>query len=733
MTHPSEQLSQEFIAGQLGRAYQPFDAATRARHMALLQAVAGPQDVALNVVPERANEWAITLCAWDCLGALSLIAGLFACYRINIQSVDVFTVHLPEALPAKAQVWDFRRRRTVARRPAMPLAPPLPNRKILDIFHVRALEEVAPTLWERFREDLSRLIGLAVGGHGEEAQESILDRVSQAVATMPEAERLLFPVSVEVDNDASTDFTQLSLRAADTVGFLFAFANALTMLNINIERAEIRTRGSEVHDTFWLTDSTGRKVSSQERLQDIRAAAALIKQFTYLLPRSPNPAQALRQFNALTQQMLANPDWSRELRDMESAGVLSTLAEMMGVSQFLWEDFLRMQHENLFPVLVDTPALERGKPLSLLRQSLRQALSRAQGREAKVQELNRFKDREMFRIDLRHITRRIGFQEFSEELSDLAEAVVEGAWGLSYDSLREQHGEPALPGDGACPWCACALGKFGGRELGFGSDIELLFVYQEEGATEGPSSITSSLFFNSMVRGFLAALVTRREGIFEVDLRLRPYGSKGPLASSLAAFREYYTGGGFARQFERMALVKLRPVAGDAKLAAKVLQARDDFVYTGASLDMENLLHLRGRQANELVPAGQVSAKYSPGGLVDVEYYAQAWQVLVGRQDQGVRVTNTLEAIDRLAHGGHLSQGQAEELREVYSFLRRLIDALRAVRGHAKDLTIPPTDSREFAYLAHRLAYPSAQALREAITGRMEYAAQLWEGMGQTS
>ncbi|MCI0440675.1 MAG: glutamine synthetase adenylyltransferase, partial [Chloroflexi bacterium] len=505
--------------------------------------------------------------------------------------------------------------------------------------------------------------------------------------------------------------------------------NALTMLNVNIERAEVRTEGDEVRDTFWLTDSSGYKITDERRLNELRVAAALIKQFTRLLPRSPNPAQALRQFNALTQQILASPDWMDRLRDLESAPVLQTLAEMMGVSQFLWEDFLRMQHENLFPVLLDVPALDERKSRDALYRDLHERTRDAADHERRVQALNSFKDREMFRVDLRHITNRIGFREFAQELSDLAEVVVDEAAKLSQKTLAPRYGSPALDGGRPCPWAICALGKFGGRELGFGSDIELLFVYEGEGKTDGAESIQNSLYFGNFVRAFLSVLKAKREGIFEIDLRLRPYGDKGAMASALDEFRRYYSPDGFARQFERMALVKLRPVAGDPAFGKKVVQARDAFVYSGAPLDIENILHLRRRQAAELVRPGAVNAKYSPGGLVDLEYYVQAWQIATGHSDpdKSGRVTNTLDAIERLVEGRHMSRKLSENLRRFYAFLRRLIDALRAVRGHAKDLTIPPTDSREFAYLTHRLQFRSPAELQDAIASCMDAASKVWE------
>ncbi|MBI4202532.1 MAG: hypothetical protein HY532_05405 [Chloroflexi bacterium] len=736
MTQPPEPLTPEAIASQLGSAYQALPAPARAQHPAMLQTIQQPSDVALDAAPEGPRQWAVTVCAWDCIGALSLIAGLLAAHRINIRSVDVFTVHLPQQPsppPARPRV-SFQSHGPgdgTFYRPAPAPSPPAPRAraKLLDLFHLHVLEALDAGFWENFRTELGRLIGQAVEGQAGAARQAIIERVSQIAAAWQETEGRLYPVTVDVDNESLPRYTRLSLHAADTPGFLFAFANALTMLEVNIERAEVRTEDNQVHDTFWLTDAAGRKITSPAKLQELRVAAALIKQFTHLLPRSPNPAQALGQFNALARQMLSNANWSQGLRDVESAPVMETLAQMLGVSQFLWEDFLRMQHENLFPVLVDTPALDQGKTPSQLQDDLRLAMEAQASHEARVRELNRFKDREMFRVDLRHITHRIGFREFAEDLSDLAEAVVDEACALSHDALRQRYGAPLLRRNGPCLWSACALGKFGGRELGFGSDIEMLFVYQEEGNTTGPHVIPCSLYFNELVRAFLASLETRREGIFEIDLRLRPYGNKGALASSLAAFAGYYAGEGFARQFERMALVRLRPVAGDPSLGAQVLAARDAFVYSGAPLDMEDIRHLRGRQASELVPLGQVSAKYSPGGLVDVEYFVQAKQIMAGHRDVSVRVANTLEAIDRLAAGGHIPLGQAGDLREVYSFLRRLIDALRVVRGHAKDLTIPPAESREFAYLAQRLQYSSPAVLRDAIARYMTYAQGLWEEM----
>jgi glutamate-ammonia-ligase adenylyltransferase len=714
------------LAAQLGPGYAHFDAAERERHLALLAAIARPQDVALHAEPGPGGRWTVTVCTADSLGALSVIAGLFSAYRFDILGADIYTVRTAteSAPPATTR----RRWSYGSRRP--PLPPAAPRRKTLDIFEVRALESPPPNLWQHFRDELADLMALLVGGQHEAARERLIDRVSQAARGLGAHETHLPPMTIDIRNDESSPFTELFVRSADTWGFLFAFTNALAGFMINIECATVRTVRGEACDTFWVTDLQGQKIVRPERVHELRVATALIKQFTHLLPRSADPGQALRQFTALIRQLLARPDWPAELHNLESAAVLEMLADVMGVSRFLWEDFLRLQHENLFPILVDPPALQAQRSKEQLRADLAERLRSLPDHDGRVAALNHFKDREMFRIDLRHLTGRIAFEDFSRELTALAEVVVEAAASLADEALGARYGAPLLADGRRCPLVICALGKFGGAELGFGSDLELLFVYEDEGTTAGPVAIPNSQYFGHVVQTFRAAIRARQEGIFEIDLRLRPYGRAGPLASTIDGFATYYSEHGAAEQFERMALVKLRPVAGDAALGDRVLRTRDAFVYSGKPLDLGNIQHLRHRQATELVPRGQTSAKYSPGGLVDVEYFVQARQILAGYRDPSVRVTNTLDAIARLAAGGHLDANHAEDLRACYRFLRRLIDALRVVRGNAKDLTIPPVETRDFAYLAHRLHYSSAAELHDTIVERMAFARSLWDRAG---
>jgi glutamate-ammonia-ligase adenylyltransferase len=251
----------------------------------------------------------------------------------------------------------------------------------------------------------------------------------------------------------------------------------------------------------------------------------------------------------------------------------------------------------------------------------------------------------------------------------------------------------------------CALGKFGGRELGFASDIELMFIYAGNGETTGPNAITTSEFYEKVVETIVSAIRAKREGIFEIDLQLRPYGKSSNLAVALDAFRRYFATEGPAWAYERQALVRLRPVAGDIELGRQVENLRDEFVYTVEPFDATAMRAMRERQIRHLVTGGTFNAKYSPGGLVDAEYLVQGLQITHGYGNPGLRRTNTREALAALAEAGILSADDYTRLRRAHTFLRWLMDALRVVRGNAKDLTVPATDSEEFAFLARRLRF----------------------------
>ena len=726
-------LDASSIRSQAGSSYERFFEAERDRHVAMLAEAERTAEVQLHVeahvitnvsAPDAAHGWTVTACTVDAPGALSLIAGLLAAHGLSIDQGDVYTLRTPEdELPPGPSLRDAARRgggrsrpRPLPRRAASRLQ--APARWLLDIFEVTSVDAAEPD-WDALREQLRELLAMLADGDLDGAIGRLLGPLGEIAARRDE-ESMLLPIEIEVDNDSSADATRLAIRSTDTPGFLFEFTNGVAMLGLSIQRAQIRTEHGKTRNTFWITDTSGRRIESEQRLAELRVATVLIKQFMHLLPRSPNPSQALRQFGSLARDLVARPEWIADLDRLQSQDVLATLAELMGVSEFLWHDFLRMQHENLFPVVADIPALDVERTPEQMRQALADDLDGAGTHDERVTALNRFKDRAMFRIDLRHITGRSDLEQFSEALSLLGDIVVQCAAELAHEAMGGDGDRPPRP------WAIGALGKFGGREMGFASDIELLFVYDDDPAS-GDDAVAA--YFRTWVQRFTAILAGRREGIFEIDMRLRPYGDGGPLASSLAGLRAYYSPAGDAMQFERLALVKLRAVAGDPELGRALERLRDDYVYSGEPFDVAEELHLRERQIAERTPSGSIHAKYGRGGLVDIEYAVQIRQIEAGSvdHDSSLRQTNTLAAIAALSARGHLDPALATRTAEAYRFLRRLIDAMRAVRGNARDLVVPEQRSAEFAYLARRLRYESPEALAAAIEAEMTVAASLWQ------
>jgi len=242
-----------------------------------------------------------------------------------------------------------------------------------------------------------------------------------------------------------------------------------------------------------------------------------------------------------------------------------------------------------------------------------------------------------------------------------------------------------------------------------------MFIYEGDGTTTGSRGITTAEFYEKLVVSYVAAMRTRREGIFDVDLQLRPYGKAGSLSVSLDSFRRYFGPGGPAWAYERQALVKLRPVAGDEELGELIAGMRDEFVYGGELFDATSMRAMRERQLRHLVRGGTFNLKYSLGGLVDVEYLVQGLQINHGRTYEEMRQTNTREAMAALAAVGVLTEEDYARLRKAHTFLRWLIDSLRVVRGNARDVTVPDENSEEYAYLARRLRYGDPATLHKEL------------------
>src|SRR6185295_673067 len=224
-----------------------------------------------------------------------------------------------------------------------------------------------------------------------------------------------------------------------------------------------------------------------------------------------------------------------------------------------------------------------------------------------------------------------------------------------------------------------AMGKLGGREIGYGSDLDIFFVYDAD-EEEGEKYIRAAqrvLRLVSMPHGAGAG--------YELDTRLRPSGSQGLLVVSLAGFERYHAGD--AQDWERQALVKARACAGDEDLGSRFAKIAAEVAYGRGAPDPQKLHHLRMRMERELAKEGptRYDVKLGHGGIVDVEFAVQWLQMKYGA-DPRVRTTDTETALAALEAGGYLEGSVAAILREGYAILRRLEQALRVVHGTSASL-----------------------------------------------
>jgi glutamate-ammonia-ligase adenylyltransferase len=273
--------------------------------------------------------------------------------------------------------------------------------------------------------------------------------------------------------------------------------------------------------------------------------------------------------------------------------------------------------------------------------------------------------RALLHLAARDLTGVMTLEDTAAELADLAAAVLEAALALA----RAQ-----LPADAAPARLAViAMGKCGGHELNYASDVDVIFVAEApEGADDESAALRTA---TRLASGLIQACSqpTSEGAIFPVDPNLRPEGRDGPLVRTLASHRAYY--GRWAKTWEFQALLKARPVAGDAALGEDYMAAIAPLVWQAAQRDnfVEDVQAMR-RRVERSVPADQAGRqlKLGPGGLRDIEFTVQLLQLVHGRLDEALRSPATLPALAALAAGGYVGRDDAAELADAYRFLRRV-------------------------------------------------------------
>ena len=466
------QLLEEFFTQLDPDYFTMFSAAQIAAHVRLLAAISAAQPVHIHVEPQTATRATMTVAAYDLFGVFSIITGLMATYCLNIRHGQSFSY---QRGPGHSMPWG-----------------PTEGGRIIDIFCVEYAAErpFDGPAQIRFQGQLTALMQLLRQGQWSHARARLHAQLMDTIRTSSQAfaERV-HPIDIHIDNSASAQWTVVDIHADDTPGFLYSLSNALAMRNIYIYRVSIRSMAGKVHDRLFVGRHRGGKITSAEGQRELRLIVALIKQFTHFLTMAPDPVMALQHFEQFLDRLTTSLASEDDLQWLWQEHTLKALATVLGSSDFLWEDFLRMQHAALLPVLKDMEAMGPRLTKMALATRLQQDMQDVPADLARRKQVfNTFKDRELFRIDMRHLLHpELPFGVFSEELTDLAEVILEGALHLTQDALQGRYGQPMLAAGTLCPFALFGLGKLGGREMGYASDLELLCVYGGPGTTTGPT------------------------------------------------------------------------------------------------------------------------------------------------------------------------------------------------------------------------------------------------------
>ncbi len=294
--------------------------------------------------------------------------------------------------------------------------------------------------------------------------------------------------------------------------------------------------------------------------------------------------------------------------------------------------------------------------------------------EAVMQHLRRLKEAITFRVAVSELEGSIPLMKVSDNLSFLAEVIVERAVAVAYRDLAKKYGEPT---DGS-EFCVLAYGKLGGIELSYESDLDLVFVASaEEGFTAGPKQIDHQRFFTRLAQRVIHILSTNMMGgrLYEIDLRLRPNGDSGLLVTSLSGLKKYLESDAWT--WEHQALVRARVIAGGSALVKKVeelrvevlSQHRDDASLTN---DVTSMRHkMRDHQADAGAKSKQIDLKYGRGGIVDIEFVVQYLVLKHAVSHPQISVwSDVVRILDSLEVAGILSKDNANSLRDAYLQLR---------------------------------------------------------------
>lgn len=461
------------------------------------------------------------------------------------------------------------------------------------------------------------------------------------------------------------------------------------------------------------------------------------------LPGDDPPPNLLALLEVLIPALAECPDPDRALTNLSDFAharqdLLSLAADLIS-SPDLRHDLLRvLSHSQVFanvlvasPELIDVLRMTDGEPPTReeFHASAREACRLMPTRRSKLNALRRLRKRALLRIGTADLLGRLSFDGVVRAISDLADVCLECCLELAREELTPSLGTPRDEDGEEIPLTILGLGKLGGQELNYSSDVDVMFVCGGAGLTDGPRSAPALDYFDRLARHVLSFMSEPMEEgmLFRADPRLRPEGKAGPLVRTLEGCRIYYESHG--RAWERQALIKARPVAGDTELGAAFIATTHPFVYARRldEADLAELRRLKLQQENLCHGRGQweLDLKQGGGGIRDIEYLVQVLQLGAGERLPVIRTPQTLAAIARLSECGALTRAEARDLRDAYVFLRQAEHAVQ-IREEQQRHTLPQ-EPAEREILARRLGYRGAEEFAALLARHRERVRGIYE------
>jgi len=427
-----------------------------------------------------------------------------------------------------------------------------------------------------------------------------------------------------------------------------------------------------------------------------RLSPSLTFSLPALLAESPDPDSSIILFERLLD---SHPETLRLIEQHHSLAHYAVV--VFGHSRYLGETLIQN------PDLLTSLLRERNLDQSFSREEFYEALARYRSRSFERDVsllLARFKRREYIRIMLRDVLKIAPLAETTAEISALADVLIEAALREAQTQVLRRFDAPQHTDSQGryvdTPFAILSLGKLGGDELNYSSDVDLMFIFGD-GETPPDSPLSNREFFVRLAQEVTEILsrVTQEGPIHRIDLRLRPQGGEGELAISLSNALRYYANE--AHDWERQALIKVRCSAGETALARQFIRAVQPYVYTEqvnfaaikTALVAREKMHARRHQLPALEPLGEtINVKIDRGGIRDIEFLVQCLQRVYGGAEPWLRSGGTLFSLQKLHDKHHLSGKEFHDLTSAYEFLRHLEHRLQLRQGQQTH-RLPATES----------------------------------------